>query len=1227
MKKKHLVVKHPILRNLYKNFLLVAAIALALTLMANPLIAGMIPFGFWKKTSTGTCSFTANTTITDANRSSFGNCHWDIASGVVVTINSSTSLSIGNLVMNGGGSKIQHATCTTTTCPQVGLNVTGDATIPAGSSINVDAVGYLGGRQSSVAPATVTTNAADTGITYAFTAGANLTGGGSHGGWGGWNSSQATHVPGKPFEDPKQPTNPGGGGGANGAGKTGGNGGGVIKLIVSGTLSLDGTLSATGGSSICGAGAGGSIWIQANTITSTTTGLLISANGGTGGIAGSGQCGSSRPAGGGGGGRIAIYYGSLGGTFALNSTFVQAYGGTQPANANYYGGSGTIYAKSTSQTQGDLYIYGPNNSKYTYNGTPIGIYGWVDFVSSAVISYTPYIWSLVDLELFGDLIPDADAMTLNRLLIIGNNPTSTSISGGDMTTMTAAGRLWANVQDRHNSFDNVYISDASIVHTAYLNVTSQLTVSNTAQLVAANITAATVTLNDTSVLSHFAPENNYVGRLKVTATNMTIATGAKVDVSGLGYLGGKRSGLRTTNSSFYGMTLGLTTTGGSANDTGGSHAGQGGYDESASWKAYFPGTSYGSIKEPITSGGGGGTNSSTAAGNGGGVVYLNISTTLTIEGVINAKGNAGGASGVDGGAGAGGSIWISAPSITAVTAGMKINASGGNSGGDDGGGGGHIAIYYFTLGGVVSFASNRISADGGNGWSTATNGNAGTIYGFIIGSSTQGDLYLLDSNYSTFHNLILSPFGRVTSTTSTTLVDSSLPTRGRDFYFTKDQVVGKTLTVNPHLLNTTDYTINDYDESTGTFTLSGNPSGVANSSYWFIKGFNTHFDNFYIYGNTLLQTPYLNATNILTSSGASTSRTGFLRMDTTTMNLNAGNGKISTWFTGGTSAPPMPLVINAQTVTVGNNWKISAASGGYTGANCTWNVWTGREGPFCDNNTNYGFTQGNTATGGPQYGAGGSHTSYGGRLSGYIPATPYGDALQPFTFGGGGGGDTTNFLYWGGTGGGVLVLNVTGTLTINGLLTVEPDDTSGGGYSAGAGGSLWITANTIATARSASTKIIQCNASYTSKSNGAGGSGGRVALYYTNLTTVNINNIVYSGSTGSSGSGGPGNGGAGSVYFKPSSGAGALYYDNSGIAPSYLETPLPAYNVTLSRLDVTNNALVKQVSNLNTIAVSGTVSVLYTGSMLYVPNNGTIDNTGPWTWFTYSSKSGTITEY
>jgi hypothetical protein len=60
--------------------------------------------------------------------------------------------------------------------------------------------------------------------------------------------------------------------GSGGSSTVGGPGGGAIKLDVSGTVTIDGTLSATGhGGKQLGGGSGGSIWIVANTITGAGT--------------------------------------------------------------------------------------------------------------------------------------------------------------------------------------------------------------------------------------------------------------------------------------------------------------------------------------------------------------------------------------------------------------------------------------------------------------------------------------------------------------------------------------------------------------------------------------------------------------------------------------------------------------------------------------------------------------------------------------------------------------------------------------------------------------------------------------------------------------------------------------------------------------------------------------------------------------------------------------------
>ncbi|CAG0958724.1 hypothetical protein ANRL4_00531, partial [Anaerolineae bacterium] len=122
-------------------------------------------------------------------------------------------------------------------------------------------------------------------------------------------------------------------GSAGGSGESwgvhaGGNGGGAIQLVVTGTLTVDGVLSANGLSSStrAGGGSGGSLWITTGALAGSG---VIQANGGAG------------QGGGGAGGRIAIYYG---GTLPISLT-EQVVGGTGGVQA---GGNGTIYLESTS---------------------------------------------------------------------------------------------------------------------------------------------------------------------------------------------------------------------------------------------------------------------------------------------------------------------------------------------------------------------------------------------------------------------------------------------------------------------------------------------------------------------------------------------------------------------------------------------------------------------------------------------------------------------------------------------------------------------------------------------------------------------------------------------------------------------------------------------------------------------------------------------------------------
>jgi RHS repeat-associated protein/uncharacterized repeat protein (TIGR01451 family) len=188
--------------------------------------------------------------------------------------------------------------------------------------------------------------------------------GGGHGGYGG-TASSTNYLPKNPHGNVHQPNELGSGGGQsndywNSCIRPGGNGGGAIHIIVSSTFSLNGTISANGDNGVNnstlnsgggGGGAGGSIWIEAQTLTSTVTTSLIQTNGGKGGD--KSGVGSGSIGGGGAGGRIALYIEND--YFSSHTNALQVAGGQGGNNnSNYTGQAGTIYLDSVDPSVSSL---------------------------------------------------------------------------------------------------------------------------------------------------------------------------------------------------------------------------------------------------------------------------------------------------------------------------------------------------------------------------------------------------------------------------------------------------------------------------------------------------------------------------------------------------------------------------------------------------------------------------------------------------------------------------------------------------------------------------------------------------------------------------------------------------------------------------------------------------------------------------------------------------------
>ena len=223
-----------------------------------------------------------------------------------LTISNATGYSDGALLL---GSLLITTNATITHPaggPGIQIAVLGDATIQAGAGMVVDGRGY----------------GSATGPGHGISSGYD----GSGAGYGGPGGASGENAGGPAYGSSTAPVDLGSGGGdATGANAWGGAGGGAIRLTVSGTLLLNGRVTANGtGGTVysegygAGGGSGGSVFLTVGRLAGNGA---ITANGGAAGNTG---------AGGGGGGRIAIY--------SSTNVFI----GTNTAGGGG-GGNGTIY--------------------------------------------------------------------------------------------------------------------------------------------------------------------------------------------------------------------------------------------------------------------------------------------------------------------------------------------------------------------------------------------------------------------------------------------------------------------------------------------------------------------------------------------------------------------------------------------------------------------------------------------------------------------------------------------------------------------------------------------------------------------------------------------------------------------------------------------------------------------------------------------------------------------
>ncbi len=549
------------------------------------------------------------------------------------------------------------------------IRVDGDLYVASDAAIDVSGKGYrgAGAREDGHGPG---------GGRY----GIGASGGGAYGGDGGTGLAGPSSFidGGSAYGDPYGPMHPGSsGGGSYNGGVVSGSGGGLVVLRVDGGLTLDGSIRANGETgqvdiwSPPGSGAGGGVWVWADTITGQGN---VQARGGDGMSGVSGRIGA-----GGGGGRVALFASSM--TLTTSAVSVAAGAlGSPPAEA----GSLVVCTNLPSSPPDAPTIQGLLTPPATnmVQVPAITIRGsrsasssiWFD--DQAIVPVGSGDWC-------GTIRLRGDAMTVSYCArdVVGRSSPTNHLNFARDPAYTFI------TTDTHIS-----AADTSYEHTALVIDGATVTLDGHHSL-------ASLHLANEAVLTH----SSAVTGLSLSVTgDLIVASNAGITVRGLGYPGGLGGSSYTSG---YGPGGGIAQwyVGGGA-----SHGGVGGTCSDG----VGGGPVYGNETYPTTPGsGGGGSNKSGGGMPGGGCVWIKAEGGIALDGVIDA-------SGVDyetplyhgGGGGAGGSVLLCTPALSGSG---SIDASGGDAhtfgryGG--GGGGGRVAIYASLDG----FALTNVSVAGG----------------------------------------------------------------------------------------------------------------------------------------------------------------------------------------------------------------------------------------------------------------------------------------------------------------------------------------------------------------------------------------------------------------------------------------------------------------------------------------------------------------------------------
>ena len=610
------------------------------------------------------------------------------------------------------------------------------------------------------------------------------------------------------------------------------------------------------------------------------------------------------------------------------------------------------------------------------------------------------------------------------------------------------------------------------------------------------------------------------------------------------------------------------------------------------------GQPYDNTYEPTEFGSAGG---GSLGGRGGGRIWLNITDTFLVDGVVSVDGASGSTdsnSHLVSGGGSGGSLWIHCHTLVGYG---QIQARGGNGSSYSshvagGGAGGRIALYFHQN---RTFSAFRYLASGGHAGAECDDcepGGPGTVFIVHLGynhrtliidndgaphpRTTYVDWENLDKDgcrawivselsgpheyagtsnnfhfeelqvYGNAHLAVLPPrehyngSGYIIQPRFTThKFFSSDPFKASLFF--KYMIGDRTGSIHVNDRQTMDLTRPEIDLPFNTYVYEGGYLGLALDTYVHgvvidLRGAIANVQNLTLHHGGRLWLRHGGHSTVLPPSAYTFE---FVRiqdaglLDAITDVIDEPGITFRTralYVEGGGRVRVTHLTWDSENITIDAGGIITADAFGYNGSHSQGKHGTASLHGF----VNYGI--------GKAVGAGAGHGASGGRMSDNNGAgQPYGDLYEPNVFGSTGGPGPGNI--YGGAGGGLLWLNVTGVIHIDGVLTADGADGGTNGGGGGSGGSIWMYCQRIKGYGKISANGGRGSTNPTHP--GAGGAGGRIAIYFwKNETMTGFDYHARGGATGKASQ--AENGGAGTAFiYHMEADHRTLIIDNGGLAP------------------------------------------------------------------------------